>query len=134
MEEKKESKNKEDKISTGTIFRAILIIFLAVVIFFSIFSYFIPLTSKLAENKIVEKTLRHWPLPATIVGKDLISMAQLDGRLLAVINFYENQDFSKLGFRVDFSTEDGKKRLQLKPGLRPKRLLQKRRNWKGRQS
>ena len=32
----------------------------------------------------------------------------------AIRKFYESQDFEKIGMRVDFSTDQGKKRLQVK--------------------
>lgn len=40
--------------------------------------------------------------------------SRLNSNVLALRRFYENQDFSKVGMRVDFSTEDGQMRLKIK--------------------
>lgn len=62
-------------------------------------------------NYLAEK-LRY---PGVIVGKnDPISIKEINDDLRAIKNFYESQDFSDLGLRVDFSTEEGIKRLQIK--------------------
>ncbi|QQS60940.1 MAG: peptidylprolyl isomerase [Candidatus Moraniibacteriota bacterium] len=48
-----------------------------------------------------------------------ISYEEVARDVLAIQSHYNNQDFSSAGFRVDFSTEEGKKRLK----LREKELL-----------
>jgi len=61
-------------------------------------------------------------LPMVIVdGNQTISFREVAGNLAAIRRFYENQDFSEVGLRVDFSSEDGKKRLK----VREKELLNK---------
>lgn len=61
-------------------------------------------------------------LPMVIVnGNQLISFREVAGNLGAIRQFYESQDFSEVGLRVDFSSEDGKKRLK----VREKELLNK---------
>lgn len=53
--------------------------------------------------------------PGVIMGNgNMISVSEIDNKLLAIESFYKNQDFSNLGLRVDFSTEEGKKRLEMK--------------------
>lgn len=52
------------------------------------------------------------PLPLVIDGRyGLITTRELAENVRSVRRFYENQDFSRYGLRVDFSTEDGKRRL-----------------------
>jgi hypothetical protein len=52
-------------------------------------------------------------LPAIIVDGHNITIAELDENTKSIRHFYEAQDFSRLGIRIDFNTEDGKKRLKL---------------------
>jgi len=64
---------------------------------------------------VVETIASKLPYPAAIVGfKNIITYGELKNNLTAVKNFYESQDYSETGFRVDFSTEDGQKRLKIK--------------------
>lgn len=61
-------------------------------------------------------------LPMVVVdGHQLISFREVDGDLRSIRQFYERQDFSEVGLRVDFSSDDGKKRLK----VREKELLNK---------
>jgi len=74
------------------------------------------------ENSFVKKTLKFLPYPAAFVSSaGYVSIGELESELAAVKGFYENQDFANLGYRVDFSTEDGKTRLMIKK----KRILNK---------
>jgi len=74
------------------------------------------------DNKFARIITEHIPFPAAVINYyHFISISELSGNLKAVKSFYENQDFSKAGIRVDFSTEDGKKRLK----IREKQLLNK---------
>lgn len=60
----------------------------------------------------IEKVI---PFPAVYVrGAGIISVQEIKSNDAAIKKFYESQDFEKLGMRVDFSTDQGKKRLQLK--------------------
>lgn len=55
------------------------------------------------------------PFPVIIVNNEVIVDSQLLTENVASIRqFYESQDFSQMGIRVDFSTADGKKRLKLR--------------------
>lgn len=68
-----------------------------------------------ANNKVVKITARVIPYPAVIIDYfHFITIKELDENLQAIKKFYENQDFSKVGLRVDFSTEEGGKRLKIK--------------------
>lgn len=70
----------------------------------------------------VQSFVNKMPFPAVVVGyREVISFRELAQNVKAIRRFYENQDFSKIGIRVDFSTEDGQKRLQ----VREKEVLNK---------
>jgi len=74
------------------------------------------------ENKFARVLTENISFPAVVINYyHFVSTGELSGNLKAVRSFYENQDFSKAGIRVDFSTEDGKKRLK----AREKQLLNK---------
>lgn len=67
------------------------------------------------SGRVAEITARLFPYPAAIINQaKLITIHDLKTDLRSVRMFYENQDFSGTGFRVDFNTEDGKKRLLIK--------------------
>ncbi|MFA5985860.1 MAG: peptidylprolyl isomerase [Parcubacteria group bacterium] len=51
--------------------------------------------------------------PAVIVDGVWISMKEMEENTLSIKQFYENQDFSSYGIRIDFTTDDGKKRLKI---------------------
>lgn len=62
------------------------------------------------------------PYPLVIVSpKQIITYREYTENARAVKRFYENQDFSQLGLRVDFSTEEGQKRFL----IRKKEVLNK---------
>ncbi len=68
-----------------------------------------------AKNKITETAAKYFPYPAAIVDyKSIVTASELNNNLQSVKRFYESQDFSQAGMRVDFSTEDGQKRLKMK--------------------
>ncbi|MBU2028812.1 hypothetical protein KJ761_02890 [Patescibacteria group bacterium] len=67
------------------------------------------------ENKWLRLSVKNIPYPAALVDfHHPITFSELQKNLNSVKNFYKNQDLSDSGFRVDFSTEDGKKRLKIK--------------------
>lgn len=55
------------------------------------------------------------PFPVVMIDKDPIMNSQdLARDISSIKRFYESQDFSQMGIRVDFSTGEGKKRLKLR--------------------
>jgi hypothetical protein len=67
------------------------------------------------ENSWLKASVKNVPYPAALVKYyHPISFGQLQNNLDAVQKFYENQDLADSGFRVDFSTQDGQKRLKIK--------------------
>ena len=63
------------------------------------------------HNSAVARIERTIPLPAVFIGATpTFSIKSFFENRDAVKRFYENQDFASIGVRVDFSTEEGKKR------------------------
>ncbi len=79
--------------------------------------YFMPRTFPRLESLINRS-----PYPVAIVGyRGAITFRELSSNMESIRRFYENQDFSQVGLRVDFSTDEGKKRLK----VREKEVLNK---------
>ena len=110
----KDNKNKYLKVKPKTAITAAVVLVIVVLLAFGIFFYFSPLHSLTAQNSLMGKMAKKNPLPAAIIGKDSVSISKLIVQLESVRKFYESQDFSQLGLRVDFSTADGQKRLSIK--------------------
>jgi len=105
---KKKGKLKKHKIwlivgiSAGVIFVFLLFLVLGVYKFNWSNRFFVGAT------KII-------PFPAVYVRRaGSISVNEIKANKLAVKKFYESQDFEKIGMRVDFSTDQGAKRLAVK--------------------
>jgi len=99
------------KITPLTLGLAVLIAIVAYLIIIGIALYFF----NAENNYIVTKTAKIFPYPAIINSKiDFVSFGLLEKRKEAVKKFYEGQDFSDLGMRVDFSGKDGEKRFKIK--------------------
>jgi foldase protein PrsA len=110
-------KNKEKKIKPLTIVWAVIIIAAAYVIVIGIAIYAFGV-----NNKLTKFTENFIPYPAAVVGySKFIPVNEVGNNLQSIKRFYENQDFSQAGLRVDFTTVDGKKRLK----VREKELLNK---------
>ncbi|KKP79440.1 MAG: hypothetical protein A2271_04155 [Candidatus Moranbacteria bacterium RIFOXYA12_FULL_35_19] len=102
--------NNKKRIKFITILGAFLILFFVYLILVGTVVYLWPKK----ENKIIQKTVSVIPYPAVIHKAGFITLEKLDYQLLAARKFYESQDFSRVGLRVDFSTPDGQKRLAIK--------------------
>lgn len=104
------------KIRWSTLGFGLLVVFLVLVLSSVFVAYALP------RSGAVESLVHRLPFPVVVVGyRSGISFRELSENLDSVKRFYENQDFSKIGLRVDFSTEDGKKRLK----VREKEVLNK---------
>lgn len=98
------------KIRLSTIIKSLLAIFVLLALFFGILIYWFNFDGK--SSRIAIKML---PYPAAIISNtNFVSVSELKSNLDAVKKFYENQDFSDTGFRVDFNTPEGKNRLKIK--------------------
>jgi parvulin-like peptidyl-prolyl isomerase len=103
--------NKDKKIKIQTVIGAFLSIILMYILLVGALIYFLPVT----QNSIIKKTVTIIPYPAVIINtSNIITIRKLQSQLNSARKFYENQDFSQIGLRVDFGTEDGKKRLSIK--------------------
>ena len=100
---------KTQKIKVVTIATSFLIVVLILVLAVFLSNRFIG-----KDNFFSKVSNKLAPFPAVIVAGDFMSVQLLEDNLIASKRFYENQDFSDLGIRIDFSTEDGKKRLLIK--------------------
>lgn len=73
-------------------------------------------------NKIPNYIYNRVFFPAVTIERfNFISIGVINQNLMSIRRFYENQDFSSLGLRFDFNTDDGKKRLK----IREKELINK---------
>ncbi len=82
-----------------------VLLFLASIIFF----YTAP-----RDVELVRTATKTFPYPIVWVNGTFITEYALARNMESVKRFYENQDFSSLGLRVDFSTEEGQKRLHVR--------------------
>jgi len=73
---------------------------------------------QMSNNKI--KSFLPYPM-VVMEYQSVITFRLLSQNMIAVKQFYETQDFSKIGVRIDFSTPDGEKRLK----IREKEVLNK---------
>ena len=97
------------KIKLRTIFYGLIIFLGGYLIVIAVLIYAFD-----SDNKLVEKTQSFIPYPEAFWGTNFITVSKLKSNLKSARMFYEHQDFSDLGLRVDFTTEDGKKRLKIK--------------------
>lgn len=68
-----------------------------------------------SQSRWIERVEKIIPFPAAAVeGKKWVSIAEFSENSRSVRRFYENQDFSQVGLRVDFNTPDGAKRLKIR--------------------
>lgn len=67
------------------------------------------------SSDVVRGFVERSPYPMAIIGySDVISFRTLAENMRSIKQFYESQDFSKVGMRIDFSTDEGQKRFQVR--------------------
>lgn len=117
MNTNKKGNSHEKKMKPSTIVYAIIVFIIAYILIVGFLIYGFGV-----NNRLTQTTSKIIPYPAAIIGsKKIITINELNDNLQAVRKFYENQDFSQVGMRVDFTTEDGQKRLK----IREKQLFNK---------
>lgn len=100
------------RVPLSSIVYAILILFVGISMIGAILAYG---TDTQAGGRISAGISRVIPFPAAIVNwKRIVYLDDLQNNLNSVAQFYQTQDFAKEGMRVDFSTEIGQKRLEIK--------------------
>lgn len=112
MEEQKNKKDEDKKIKLSTLIYAVLVMFVVVIGVGSILAYG---TETALGKKIAATVSKIVPFPAAIVsGTNFVYWEDIEKNLSSIEKFYQSQDLSEEGLRVDFSTPDGKKRFEIK--------------------
>ena len=102
--------NGEKKVRLSTIIYSVLILVVVYIIVIGVLIYGFG-----ADNEIVRGTARVIPYPAAIVDyTHVITYDEMENDLDAVKQFYTNQNFSSLGMKVNFTSSNGQKRLEVK--------------------
>lgn len=101
---------KDKKIKLVVIVCAFLVLVAAYLVIGGVLIY----AFGFSKQTFVGKTAGIFPYPAAFCGKNMVTFEKLEMETSAARQFYESQDFSDMGFRVDFSTADGQKRLEVK--------------------
>lgn len=115
------SKLNEREISLKTVLKGVLMLVVLLIMGIGFLIYVL----NFRYNSIIKATLNFIPYPAVIVDyKDIITVNALDDNLRSVKNFYEAQDFEKVGLRIDYSTTEGKKRLKIKEKVVLNRMIE----------
>ncbi len=99
----------EKNIKPATIILGLIVFFVVYLLVVAVLIYDFGV-----NNSLTQKTEQIIPYPVAAWSTNFITENKLKSELNSARMFYENQDFSDLGMRVDFATEDGKKRLKIK--------------------
>jgi parvulin-like peptidyl-prolyl isomerase len=100
----------EKNISIKTIIASCVAMLLTFIITIAVLFYIFGM-----HNVVVDRAVKLLHFPVAIIGiSNVVTADELENNLVSVKKFYENQDFSEIGFRVDFKTADGQKRLKIK--------------------
>lgn len=100
------------KITFSTVVYTFLIAVVLMVAIGSVLAYG---TNTQIGGRIAAKISKVIPFPAAIIkGTHVVYLSGLESNLNSVKQFYQTQKFSDEGLRVDFSTEIGQKRLEIK--------------------
>lgn len=93
----------------------VLVASVAILLFVALVLIFLGIYKFNWNNAFTSAFTKTVPLPAVYIkGAGLISIGEIQQDSKSVKKFYESQDFDQLGMRVDFSTDQGNKRLQIK--------------------
>ncbi len=113
----KDNKDMQKKINLSTLVWSVSFFVLVLLILSAIITY------RFSDSvSFSDKIKLAIPFPAIVIDKTtIITIKEISENLNAIERFYESQDFSSLNYRVDFKTEDGKKRLK----IREKELINK---------
>ncbi|HOW60308.1 MAG TPA: peptidylprolyl isomerase [Candidatus Moranbacteria bacterium] len=104
--------NDEKRVKLSTLIYAILII---IVIFIGVISILAYGTQTEIGKRISVTVSSIIPFPAAIINyTHLVYIKDVEKDLASIERFYKSYNFSDEGLRIDFTTSDGKKRLQIK--------------------
>ena len=109
-ENNKNRKNDNRKIKPSTLVLSLALFGLLVYVCLSVYAY-----AFVGKKSSADEISKYVFLPAVVInGTNFITVGEIKDNLASIKRFYEKQNFSKLGLRVDFSTADGKKRLKIR--------------------
>lgn len=109
-----------NSLKTARLSTIVLVLLIAFVILFAMSLIAVYVLPK--PIGFVERLKNTLPYPVATVGyRHIITTSTLAENMASVRRFYETQDFSKAGLRVDFSTEEGQMRFK----IREKEVLNK---------
>lgn len=109
---KKKDKKKLNKVSSSTMLIAGAII-CGVVLVMLVGSIYA--TRNIYQSKFLMGVVKVLPLPAAVInGIHVVTVREFEEASAAMDTFYKSKDYASIGLRVDFSTEDGKKRFDIK--------------------
>ncbi len=101
---------KSASVSWKTVFGGVIIAAIIVVIGGGVAKYAFGFSSDWFKK--MESII---PYPAALIDYSrVITAGEFNENISSIRQFYEAQDFSKVGLRIDFSTNEGKKRLKIK--------------------
>lgn len=104
-----EKRNKENRKNKLKAIIVILVIVFGLVFLGLGFYFYSPL------NNLNNKVFKYFSYPVVVVDKTkIITSKELIADTEAVKKFYESQDFSSVGMRIDFTTKEGKVRAEIK--------------------
>lgn len=110
--QKKQTDSQDKRVKVSTLFYALAILVVALAIVASILAYGTKTAVGERISSVVSKVV---PFPAAIVGwNHILFMTEVQENLSSVEKFYRSQNFASEGLRVDFTTENGRKRLMIK--------------------
>lgn len=102
-------KIKKEKVKITTVVYSVIIVIIGCMILVGILIYGFGV-----NNKITKISVKYIPYPAVIIdSKNFVTIGEFSSNLKSIKSFYENQDFSQIGLRIDFSTKEGKKRMKI---------------------
>lgn len=100
------------KVSVPTVVYSFLIIIIVLTGVGAILAYG---TNTQLGKKIAAQISQVLPFPAAIIGwNNVVYLDELESNVASVVRYYQVGKFSDEGLRVDFSTEAGRKRLEIK--------------------
>ena len=120
MKEDKKNKENEKSVKFSTLTYSLLLIAGLFLFTTGIMIYKLGI-----NNRFTQAIAKVIPFPAAIIDStNFVYVRTLQADLIAIRRFYENQDFSDIGMRVDFKTVDGQKRLKIKEKNRLNKLIE----------
>lgn len=111
-EEKNKKEKEEKRVKLSTLVYSVLIILMFLMLVTVSLAYG---TETKIGKEIREKISLNIPFPIAIIqNSEFVYSSELEKNLTSVQKYYSSENFYKEGLRIDFTTPDGKKRLEIK--------------------